>query len=377
MNPKLRKHHLTIKQVEIYKSPIRLTEPFITSLGSLDNAPNVIVVIRTGKGISGFGECSPYMPVNGESIDTCFVVAQYLAKVLIGKDPCSIPECSALMDRVIYGNSSIKSAFDIALYDIASQNAELPLYAYLGGKKDKILITDYTVSIGETGKMVLDAIRIKERGFKVIKVKLGEEKDKDVERIRLIREAIGPDVPLRIDANQGWDSKEAVEILNALSQYNIQHCEEPIPRWDFMELPNVRKQSPIPIMADESCCDQHDAKRLIDIDACDLFNIKLGKSSGIYRALEIIKLAETAGLKIQIGGFLESRLGFTAAAHLALTSDNIIHYDFDTPLMFVADPVVGGITYDYNGRITVPDDPGLGAAVDNDYLNSLSKRIII
>jgi L-alanine-DL-glutamate epimerase-like enolase superfamily enzyme len=369
--------HLKIKQVEIYKSPIRLTEPFVTSLGSLDHAPNVIVVIRTGTGINGFGECSPYMPINGESIDTCFVVAQYLGKVLIGKDPCSIPECSALMDRVIYGNSSIKSAFDIALYDISSQNAELPLYAYLGGNRNKTLITDYTVSIGETPKMVNDAIRIKERGFQVIKVKLGEAKEKDVERIRLIREAVGNSIPIRIDANQGWDTKEAIETLNALEPYNIQHCEEPIPRWNYMELPEVRRQSPIPIMADESCCDHHDAKRLVDLDACDLFNIKLGKSSGILNAQKIVGIAETAGIKLQIGGFLESRLGFTASAHLALTSDNIIHCDFDTPLMFVEDPVVGGISYDSKGIITVPDLPGLGATIDNNYLDSLTKRIII
>jgi L-alanine-DL-glutamate epimerase-like enolase superfamily enzyme len=360
---------MTIKQVEIYKSPIRLTEPFVTSLGSLDHAPNVIVVIRTSKGISGFGECSPYMTINGESIDTCFVVAQYIAKVLIGKDPCSIPECSALMDRVIYGNSSIKSAFDIALHDIASQNAELPLYAYLGGNRSKILITDYTVSIGEIQKMVNDAIRIKERGFQVIKVKLGESKEKDVERIRLIREAVGNSIPIRIDANQGWDTKEAIEILIALAPYNIQHCEEPIPRWNYMELSEVRKQSPIPIMADESCCDHHDAQRLVDLGACDMFNIKLGKSSGILNAQKIVGIAEKAGI--------ESRLGFTASAHLALTSDSIIHCDFDTPLMFVEDPVVGGISYDGNGVITVPDGPGLGAAIDIDYLDHLTKRIII
>jgi L-alanine-DL-glutamate epimerase-like enolase superfamily enzyme len=317
------------------------------------------------------------MAINGESIDTCFVVAQYLAKALIGKDPCCIPECSALMDRVIYGNSSIKSAFDIALYDIASQNAELPLYAYLGGSNNKTLITDYTVSIGETSKMVLDAIRIKERGFQVIKVKLGDSKEKDVERIRLIREAVGTEIPVRIDANQGWDTEEAIETLTALEAYNIQHCEEPIPRWNFMELPRVRKHSPIAIMADESCCDHHDAKRLVDLAACDMFNIKLGKSSGVFNALKIVRIAEQAGIQIQIGGFLESRLGFTAAAHLALTSDNIIHCDFDTPLMFVEDPVAGGITYDSKGIITVPDLPGLGASVDADYLKQLTKKVII
>lgn len=359
---------MLITYTEIYKYSIRLREPFVTSLGQLEYADNIAVLIKTDSGITGTGECSPFMTINGESADTCFIVAQYLAKELKGRNPLNIEECSALMDSVIYGNSSIKSAFDMALHDIASQHAGLPLYAFLGGKSKKNLVTDYTVSIGEVEKMVSDAEKIKRNGFQIIKVKLGQEKDKDVKRIRAIREAIGIDLPIRIDANQGWNAETAIITLKALTPYNIQFCEEPIPRWNFMELPEIKKQSLIPIMADESCCDHHDAKRLIDLQACDLFNIKLGKSSGIFKAQKIIKLAEQANIKMQVGGFLESRLGFTASAHLALTSGSILHCDFDTPLMFAEDPVIGGITYSNNGAITVPDKPGLGAAIDAKFL---------
>jgi L-alanine-DL-glutamate epimerase-like enolase superfamily enzyme len=224
--------------------------------------------------------------------------------------------------------------------------------------------------------MAEDALQIKNQGFQFIKVKVGESKDKDIERIRLIRESIGPEIPLRLDANQGWNTNDTVEILNAFANCNIQLCEEPIPRWNFMELPAIRRKSPIPVMADESCCDHHDAKRLIDLEACDMFNIKLGKSGGIYTALKIIELAEKAGLKIQIGGFLESRLGFTASAHLALTSKNIVYFDFDTPLMLTDDPVIGGIQYLENGKIQIPETPGLGATIDPDFLKSLKKVAI-
>lgn len=130
-------------------------------------------------------------------------------------------------------------------------------------------------------------------------------------------------------------------------------------------------------MADESCCDHHDAKRLIDFEACELFNIKLGKSAGIFTALKIIGLAEKAGIRIQIGGFLESRLGFTASAHLALTSNNIVYFDFDTPLMLTDDPVIGGIQYFENGKIQIPETPGLGAAIDPDFLKTLKKVAVI
>jgi o-succinylbenzoate synthase len=370
------KKNLSIKSIGIYKLIIPLKEPFVISLGAQYNAESIIVVIKTGDGLAGHGECSPYMSINGESIDTCFIVAQYLARVLKGKNALDLKDCVAAMDKTIYGNNSIKSAFDMALYDIAAQHAELPLYKFLGGKNNKPLVTDYTVSLGEAKKMATDAAKYKAQGFPVIKVKLGETTDKDAERIHLIREAIGYELPLRIDANQGWDVKTAIATLKELERYNIQHCEEPIPRWDFMRLRKVRKKSPIPIMADESCCDHHDAKRLIQLKACDMLNIKLGKSGGIYDALRIISLAEKAKIKMQIGAFMESRLGMTAFAHLALCSDNILYCDFDTPLMFTEDPVSGGLTYHENGVVKLPETTGLGAWIESNYLDGLEKIVI-
>lgn len=363
---------MKIRKIELFEMPVRLKKPFVISLGAFYFANNVVVVIHTDEGLKGFGECSPFMSINGESMETGMVVGKYLAQKLLGMDPVQVEECSKAMDEVIFANNSIKSAIDMALFDIASQAAGLPLYRFLGGKNDKALITDYTVSLGDKHQMAEDALQIKKDGFQVIKVKLGETGKKDVERIRYVREAVGYDIPLRIDANQGWEAGSVIQTLQSLSQFDIQHCEEPIPRWDFMELPRIREQSPIPIMADESCCDHHDAKRLITLKACDLLNVKLGKSSGIFKALKIIRLAEEAGMKIQVGGFLESRLGFTASAHLALTSKNIVWCDFDTPLMLTEDPVSGGISYNQHGVIAVPDQPGLGAWIDSDILKKLS-----
>jgi L-alanine-DL-glutamate epimerase-like enolase superfamily enzyme len=247
------KKKLQIKSVGIYKLIIPLKEPFVISLGAQYNAESIIIVLKTKNDFIGYGECSPYMSINGESIDTCFIVAQYFAKILKEKNALDIKECVQAMDKTIYGNNSIKSAFDMALYDISAQYAQQPLYQFLGGKNNKQIVTDYTVSLGEANKMAEDAAKYKEWGFPVIKVKLGESTHKDAERIHFIREAIGYETPLRIDANQGWDVKTAIATLKELGRYNIQHCEEPISRWDFMRLRKVRKKSPIPIMADESC----------------------------------------------------------------------------------------------------------------------------
>ena len=367
---------MKIKEIAIYQSPIKLKEPFIISLGRHYYAENIIVTITSDDGLMGFGECCPFKTINGESMKSGFVVGQNLAEALIGKSPLDIAHCAAIMDAVIYGNSSIKSAFDIALHDIAAQHARVPLYAFLKGKNDKTLTTDYTISIGEAEKMAVDAAKIITNGFQFIKVKLGGTKAEDLKRIQKIRSAVGMEIPIRIDANQGWKSEEAVDILKALAPYNIQHCEEPIARWDFMELPRIKQESPISIMADESCCDHHDAKRLINLSACDQINVKLGKSSGIYKALKIIRLAEEANMNMQVGGFLESRLTFTASAHLALCSDNIVHCDFDSPLMLDEDPVIGGIQYSSKGEIIVPEQIGLGASVDKIYLQRLTKAVL-
>jgi L-Ala-D/L-Glu epimerase len=367
---------LTIRHIELYKLSIPLIEPFITSLGRDDTAENVLVRIITEEGITGFGECSPYMPINGESQDTCFIVGQYFAKALKGKDPLQIGQCIQLMDTIIYGNSSIKSAFDMALYDIAAQVAGMPLYQFIGGSNNKTIITDYTVSIGEPDKMAADAVKIKEQGYPAIKVKLGKNGKKDVERMKAIRAAVGDAIPLRIDANQGWEVEEAIETLNALAPLNIQHCEEPIARWNFLQLPRIKKESPIPIMADECCSDDHDAERLIQLNACDYLNIKLGKSGGIFKALKMVRMAEQASIHLQVGAMLESRLAMTAFAHFSLCSPIIEHYDFDTALMFSEDPVTGGIVYEKNGVVKVPEVAGLGATVDEGWLNQM-KRVIV
>lgn len=361
----------SIIQIGIYKSFIRLKEPFIISLGQFDCAENIIVEIQDSSGRKGYGEGSPFRSIHGETANTCFTVGIELAKLLKGKNNLKITECSELMDRYIVGNTSIKSAFNIALHDLAAQHAAIPLYAFLGGKKNKILFTDYTVSLASKEKMSADAERIVQQGFQVIKVKLGENKDADIERIRSIRKKVGMEIPIRVDANQGWNSSYVLEILNELANFNIQHCEEPIPRKDYLQLSSLREQSPLPIMADESCFDHHDAAKLISLKACDSFNVKLGKSSGVSNAMKIIRLAEVNQMPLQIGGFLESRLGFTAAAHVALSCKETPFVDFDTPLMFSEDPVRGGMVYGTNGSVKIEDTPGLGAWFDEVYLREL------
>ncbi len=355
---------MQIQEITFFPLRIPLRKPFVISLGPLFAAENLFVRIRTADGYEGWGEASPFPTIHGETLDGALAIGKWLAPALLGQVANHAPAYTALLQRGIYGNHALKSAFDIALHDIAAQAAGVPLYRYLGGTIQRVLYTDYTVSLGPAAQMADEARAIQLAGFPVIKVKVGEGAERDIERIAAITAAVGGDIPLRIDANQGWSFDEACRALRGMERFRIQHCEAPIDRAEWTRLPELRKRSPIPLMADESCWDEEDARRLTSIGAVDRINIKLSKSSGLHRAQKIIASTD---LPLQVGGFLESRLGFTAAAHLALSSPRVEFCDFDTPLMQLEDPVEGGIVYGPGGSVTLPDTPGLGARLRPEY----------
>ena len=369
-------NHPSITEVEVIKLNIPYKEPFVISLGVIPEATNVVVRIHTSLGLTGTGECAPFVFIVGETQETVFELAKQVGKILLGRDPFAIEERLHEIDRAVKGNPTMKSAFDMALYDLLALKANMPLYRLLGGSNNKEIYTDMTISIGDPNKMWRDAVEIKKSGFPAVKVKLGTTMKEDVARIKAIRDAVGPDYPIRIDANQGWDTITAIETLKALEPFRIEHCEEPIPHWNNRELVKVRENSPIPIMADESVFDHHDAFRLASMGACDYFNIKFSKSGGINNALKIISVAESAGIKCQVGCMSESRFALTALMHLALARDAIVHYDMDSSLMLAADPVTGGIEYMGSGQWTIGEKPGIGAGFDEAYLESMEKVAI-
>jgi len=215
--------------------------------------------------------------------------------------------------------------------------------------------------------MAAKALKLKQSGVPAIKVKLGTTADEDVRRIAAIREAIGGDLPLRVDANQGWDFPTAVTVLRRLESSGIEYCEQPIAHWNHDGFRRLRERVSTPIMADESVFDDHDAFKLAAGGCCDFMNIKLAKSAGIHTALRINSVAEACGAKCMLGCMLETRLGLTAAAHLVSARPNIRYVDLDSHLQLKHDPIVGGARWE-GSSITLPDGPGIGADIDPEYL---------
>lgn len=364
---------MKISHIEIYKLPIAV-EPFHIATGTMRTAQNLFVRIHTDEGITGVGECSAFPMIVGETLNTCFEVAKDFAHLIKGKDPLDIAGIMTSLDKYIYGNHTVKSAFDIALYDISSRYCQMPLYRFLKGHR-KELITDVTIGIDTPEVMARKAVEFVARGFDILKIKLGEGLDSDVERIRVIRKAIGNDIRLRIDANQGWGVDEAIECLTRLAPYNIDFCEQPMLKWYDRMLKKVINRSPIPIMADESVFNFMDAERLIEEQDIRYINIKFAKSGGIYGGREISLVCAHWERTCMIGSMLESRLALTANAHFAMATKNVKYIDLDTALLGQQDdPVIGGMHYEGN-KILVSDGIGLDCDIDQAYLDKQEKFI--
>lgn len=362
---------MTITHTDIWKFSIPM-HPFTIATGTMHFAQNTFIRVHTDAGIYGVGECSAFPMIAGETQATCFEMAKDFAALWKGKDAGALEDRLQELDAFTAFNSTIKSAFDMALYDLAAKQAGVPLYKYLGGEQ-KELETDLTIGIDTPESMAASAADFIQRGVRIIKVKLGKNAKEDVERIRQIRQAAGASTLLRIDANQGWSYEDAQYALTALGQYNIQFCEQPMRHWNDHHLPALRKLSPIKIMADESVFDHHDAARLIAADACDYVNIKFAKSGGIAEAIRINKVCADNKIPCMMGGMLESRVALTAFGHFALAHDNVVFYDMDTCMLgHKTDPVTGGIQYK-GFFLEVPQAAGIGADADEAFLNTLVK----
>jgi L-alanine-DL-glutamate epimerase-like enolase superfamily enzyme len=365
---------MKITKTEIYMFKIPMV-PFTIATGTMHFAQNVLIKVHTDEGIIGLGECSAFPMIVGETQVSCYNHAKDFATYWKGKNPLEITARLAEIDTIIAGNYTIKSAFDIALYDIAAKAANKPLYAFLGGKQ-KAIESDLTIGIDSPDAMAAQAIEFKEKGVTMIKVKLGKDPKTDIERIQKIRTAIGDTIKLRIDANQGWSKEDALSVLQGLAPFNIEFCEQPMHKYYDDFLPALCAATPIPIMADESVFTHHDARKLIANKACHLINIKFSKSGGIQEAIKIQDIAGKNNMACMMGGMLESRLALSAKMHFAMAHDNVKYYDMDTCLLgHLEDPIFGGVQFS-GMHLSISDAPGHGADVDPAYLSKLEHCVI-
>jgi len=363
-----------IQQIEVYPVTLAYKEPFRIAPGASTESHNVVVKIITDYGVVGWGESSPSERVTGETAETVIKTLDKIAPKLIGLCPLRVEQDVEVMDSIVEGNPAAKAAIDIALYDILGKTARKPLFMLMGGYRTEVL-TDITLGIKSPREMAGDAVEAVKKGFKALKVKVGVNPTEDVECIKRIREAIGDNVQMRIDANQGWTPKQAIKVLNEIEKFDIQFAEQPVPSEDIKGLMEVKKKSPIPIMADESVHSPEDAMRLIQAEAVDLINIKLMKSGGILKAIKIAAIAEAARIPCMIGCMGESEIGIAAGAHLAAAVKNIQYADLDSDLLLKDKLVKKGGTKLKDSIRVFPKQDGLGIKELNEQILGKPKKI--
>jgi L-alanine-DL-glutamate epimerase-like enolase superfamily enzyme len=362
-----------ITSVEVFPLNMALKQVMKVALATPFTADNVLVRLRTADGVTGFGESSPYSAVMGETQASDLALAKSLAGIVKGRDPFTLPQIVDAMVGFSPTSPGITAAFEMALWDICGKLTGQPVYRLLGAVRESF-DTDQTIYIDTPAATAAKAREIAQRGFRSIKVKLGKTPEEDTARFRAVREAVGPDVALRTDANQGWSVADAILALRAMEPLGMEFCEQPVPSWDWAGLKHVRDNVSIPIMADESVHTPHDAITGLREGAFDMINMKLMKTGGILQAVRLAHVAAAANIPCMIGCMNETRIALTAAAHVVMSQEIIRYADLDAFLEHQADPVVGGMQVKA-GVVTLPDAPGLGLDVDPAFLKKVQPAV--
>ena len=333
-------------------------EPFTIARGSSAVAQNVLVIVHSGS-LTGTGSGAP-TDVTGETIRSAMEAIKSMARALEGF-PFERPrEVADKMDKVLPGNPSVKAAIDIAVHDLAAQQAGVPLTRYLGASRDR-MVTDMTIGIMDTRDAVERAQRWAQAGFRALKVKIGRDPKSDLDRLRAIRGAVGPRIEVRIDGNQGYTWSQALSFARAAKDLDISVFEQPVAKTDLEGMRVLTESSPIPIMADEMVLTPDDAKKVRWANAAKAVNLKLMKHGGISRAIDVNTICESAGYPTMVGCMGEPQISIAAALAFALAQKNVRWLDLDSHFNLAEDPSKG-LRFE-NGELIAPDRPGLGVTL--------------
>lgn len=330
-------------------------------------SPFLLVKIHTDQGLTGLGEVSCTPNWSGEDqVTAAHYVRDFLAPLLQGEDPTEVERLTIQLHSGIASNPFTKSALEMALWDILGKSVGLPVYRLLGGPVRDFVTTKFSVSGLEPEKAAEIAAWAVSFGFRTMKVKVGLDPDQDVARVRAVREAIGPNIRLGVDANGGWSPRVAIQTIRRLYDYNIYFVEQPVPPLDVAWMADVRDHVQVPVMADESVYTPQDALALVRAGAADVLSAYVGKG-GIGPARKVAAVAEAAGLTCTVGSNLELGIGSAAMIHLAMATPGIGAEEFPCDIigpLFYEDDILKEPLPIQGGEARPFERPGLGVELD-------------
>ncbi|MGH7319062.1 MAG: mandelate racemase/muconate lactonizing enzyme family protein, partial [Candidatus Rokuibacteriota bacterium] len=313
---------MKITAVEVYRKDLPLTIPFgHATSGVIRALEEVYVVLRTDGELTGLGEArgnAHYL--TGDTPERLIAeILRHLGPRLLGRDPRELNARVEELEHVVMGAHGARSALDMALHDLVGKAYGVPVFELLGGAVREDLPSNQSLWYGPPEAAARQAAEHVAQGFRYLKVRAGLRPfERDLERVRAVREAIGPSVSLAIDVNGVWDAREAVRHLHRLEPFDLAYVEQPVPHRDFAGLRYVTEHAGIPVMADESVQSLDDVVRLARERAADLLHLKLNKVGGIAGLSRAAAVAEAAGLQVMVGQPNEGRLATAAAAHGAM-----------------------------------------------------------
>ena len=362
---------------------IPLHTPFVTALRRTSTIDTLIVCLDLADGTTGLGEAPQVWAVTGDSVASATAcVEQVLAPVLVGADSDDWDALAAGVARACARNFGAKAAVETALLDAVARASGMPLahlFADVAGVPRPVsrgvglgggaagvfeVATDVTISAGSPEALGSAAQARVAEGFTRLKLKVGTDAATDVARVRAVREAAGPDIGVRLDANQGWSREDAVAVIRALAEADlgVEIVEQPVAGDDVEGLAWVRERVDLPIMADETVYGATDLERVIRLEAADAVNVKLAKCGGPLTGLRLLARAREAGLGTMVGSMMESHVGVATAASMVAAVGTSAVSDLDAAWWATHSPYAGGPTYG-PGVIQLPDAPGLGMSL--------------
>ncbi|MAT14276.1 MAG: muconate cycloisomerase [Planctomyces sp.] len=362
---------MKITRITTYPVRVPLKPEFkmISALGQYEVSKYVIVRVETDADIDGVGEASITACWSGETVwGTAAIIDNMFAPALIGHDPYDIKGLDAKLDQIAYGNWFAKSAIENACWDIQGKDQGKPVYELIGGPaRSNTIKCRFSMGAYDPERAYNRAKELISFGFTTIKVKVGTNLDKDIERIKTVRDAIGPEYEMVMDANCGFDAPTAIKMAEAVEDCNVALFEQPTTRGDYEALAKVRKAITPKVMADDICFDLADARECLRHEACDVISVYPGKNGGLRKSLEIVKLAEEFGVVCSIGSNLEWDIASAPMCHLCVGAENMQVETYPGDIMgpayhqvrLVEDPLV----IDFP-TITIPDKPGIGVTPD-------------
>ncbi|MDB6026640.1 MAG: ykfB 2 [Verrucomicrobiales bacterium] len=361
--------------------PITLTvKPefyIVSSAGPHAISRYVIVAIHTDEGLVGWGEATVVPLWSGETQGGATALIQdYFAKCVIGRDPRDYKTLLQEMDASALDNHFTKAAVEMALLDLVGKKEQKPIYELIGGAKNSLQIPiKFSIGLREPEDAAQIASTKVQEGFTAIKLKVGPDPEKDLLRVRLVREAIGDKIKLNVDTNGGWSVEQAIHEIPRYEKFNLAYVEQPTPRWDIDGLAKVRSATGAKIMADEGVFSYWQAEEVIRKQAADLISIYPGKNGGILKSQQICQLAESAGVGCHLGSNLEWDIGTAAMCHLTVASKNVpvktFPVDILGPLYYSVKPQQKPICFQ-NGHVFCPEGHGLGVEISEEELKPLA-----